>query len=96
MTAWVEQGGAPDSGLTYRMDASDNVTASRPVYPYPAAAQYTGGGDWRSSANYTKGAPLYNARTRAWLGSIFHVPYVPKQQGVPTPLVSELMVPRYL
>jgi feruloyl esterase len=86
ITAWVEQGGAPDAVTSYKTDTSGNVTASRPVYPYPAVAQYTGSGDWHSGVNYTKGAPLYNVRTPAWPGSIFYLPYAPKQQGVPAPL----------
>jgi hypothetical protein len=71
--------------MTYQTDSSNNVTASRPVYPYPAVARYTGSGDWHSGTNYTQGAPLYNARTLAWAGSSFYTPYTSKTQGVPAP-----------
>jgi pimeloyl-ACP methyl ester carboxylesterase len=84
VTGWVEQSSAPTSVMTYGTDTSGNVTASRPVYPYPAVAQYTGTGDWHSGANYASGAPLYNVRTPAWAGSTFYTPYTPKQQGVST------------
>ena len=86
ITGWVEQSGAPNSVMTYGTDASGNVTASRPVYPYPAVAQYTGTGDWHNGADYTSGAPLYNARTPAWAGSPIYTPYTPRQQGVSTPM----------
>ncbi len=85
ITAWVEQGTAPNSVMTYQTDSSNNVTASRPVYPYPAVALYNGTGDWHSGANYTQGAPLYNAIEPAWAGSSFYTPYAAALQGVAAP-----------
>jgi feruloyl esterase len=85
ITGWVEQGTAPAAVTTYQTDASNNVTASRPVYPYPAVAKYTGSGDWHSAANYTQGAPLYTAAAPAWAGSSFYTSYGPKTQGVAAP-----------
>lgn len=85
MTAWVEQGTAPADVMTYQTDASNNVTASRPVYPYPAIAKYKGSGDWHDGANYTQGAALYNVATPAWAGSGFYTPYAFKTQGVAAP-----------
>lgn len=85
ITGWVEQGSAPGSAMTYRVDATGVATASRPVYPYPAVAQYTGSGDWHDGGNYTSAAPRYNVRTPSWPGSIFYTPYAPKVQGVPAP-----------
>lgn len=82
---WVEQGTAPNAVTTYQTDASNVVTASRPVYPYPAVAKYTGTGDWHSSANYTQGAPLYNDVAPAWAGASFYTSYSPKTQGVAAP-----------
>ena len=85
ITGWVEQGNAPNAVTTYQTDASANVTASRPVYPYPAVALYTGTGDWHSGANYTQSAPLYNAGIPAWAGSGFYSPYAATLQGVAAP-----------
>jgi pimeloyl-ACP methyl ester carboxylesterase len=85
MTGWVEQSTAPASVMTYKTDTAGAVTASRPVYPYPAVAQYTGSGDWQNGANYTSGAARYNVRTPAWAGAMFYTPYTPKQQGVAAP-----------
>jgi len=85
ITDWAEQAKAPDAVMTYQTDASNNVTASRPVYPYPAVAKYTGSGDWHDGANYAQGAPLYTAASRAWAGSSFYTPYTAKTQGVAAP-----------
>jgi pimeloyl-ACP methyl ester carboxylesterase len=85
ITGWVEQGSAPGSVMTFKTDSTGAQTASRPVYPYPAVAQYTGSGDWHDGANYASAAPRYNVRTPSWPGSIFYVPYAPKQIGVPAP-----------
>jgi hypothetical protein len=61
------------------------VTASRPVYPYPAVAQFTGSGDYKDAANWSSGTALYNVRTPAWAGSFIYTPYTPKLQGVAAP-----------
>ncbi|WP_233806542.1 tannase/feruloyl esterase family alpha/beta hydrolase [Paraburkholderia sp. HP33-1] len=85
VTNWVEQSKAPTSVMTYQTDSSSNVTASRPVYPYPAVAKYTGSGDWHDGANYTQGAPLYTAASRTWAGSSFYTPYTAATRGVAAP-----------
>jgi feruloyl esterase len=85
VTGWVEQAKAPNSVMTYQTDSNNVVTASRPVYPYPAVATFTGSGDWHSGANYAQGAPLYTAKTLAWAGSSFYKPYTPQTQGVAAP-----------
>ena len=81
----MEQGTAPKAVTTYQTDSSNVVTASRPVYPYPSVAKYTGTGDWKLAANYVEGAPLYSAPAPAWAGASFCTPYAPKVQGVPAP-----------
>ncbi|APA87585.1 tannase/feruloyl esterase family alpha/beta hydrolase [Paraburkholderia sprentiae WSM5005] len=85
ITGWVEEAKVPTSVMTYQTDSSSNVTASRPVYPYPAVAKYTGSGDWHNGANYTQGAPLYTASSRTWAGSSFYAPYTPTTRGVAAP-----------
>jgi feruloyl esterase len=84
ITAWVEQGSAPASVMSYRTDSAGAETASRPVYPYPAVAQYTGSGDWHDGANYLSAAPRYNVPSQAWPGAFLYTPYTPKEQGVST------------
>jgi feruloyl esterase len=85
VTDWVEQGTAPNAVMTYQTDSSNAVTASRPVYPYPAVAKFTGTGDWHNGANYVQGDPLYNASAPAWAGSNFYTAYTAKTQGVAAP-----------
>ena len=71
--------------MTYKLDGSGNQTASRPVYPYPAVAQYTGSGDWHDGANYVSATARYNVRMPSWPGAILCSPYTPKGRGVPAP-----------
>ena len=85
ITAWAEQNTAPNAVMTYQTNGSNAVTATRPVYPYPAVAMYSGTGDWHSAANYVQGAPLYNTTPPAWAGSSFYAPYTGTVQGVAAP-----------
>ena len=85
ITAWAEAGTAPDAVKTVQTDSTGTVTASRPIYPYPAVAKYSGTGDWHDAANYTKGDALYNAGVPAWAGQSFYTAYTPKTQGVAAP-----------
>ncbi|WP_321814906.1 MULTISPECIES: tannase/feruloyl esterase family alpha/beta hydrolase [unclassified Paraburkholderia] len=85
ITAWTEHGTAPNAVMTYQTDSSNAVTASRPVYPYPAVARYSGSGDWHSGANWTQGAALYNQPTHTWAGASFYTPYTAATLGVAAP-----------
>ncbi|CAL8477589.1 tannase/feruloyl esterase family alpha/beta hydrolase [Caballeronia sp. S22] len=86
ITGWVEQSTAPNAVMTYQTDATTSaVTASRPVYPYPAVAKFNGSGDWHDGANWAQGAPLYNDPAPAWAGASFYTSYSPKTQGVAAP-----------
>jgi feruloyl esterase len=62
MEAWVERGQAPDMmlgshltdysrGVYFPLDKS-KVTFTRPIYPYPKQARYTGTGDPNDAANF--------------------------------------------
>jgi feruloyl esterase len=85
ITGWVEKGNAPDAVTTTATDSSSNVTATRPVYPYPAVAKFSGTGDWHDAANWAKADALYNAPTQPWAGASFYATYTPKTQGVAAP-----------
>ncbi|WP_244818156.1 tannase/feruloyl esterase family alpha/beta hydrolase [Caballeronia sp. Lep1P3] len=85
ITGWVEHGSAPNAVMTYQTDSNAKVTATRPVYPYPAIAKFTGSGDWHDGASFTQGAPIYTAAAPAWAGASFYSPYAHKTQGVAAP-----------
>jgi feruloyl esterase len=85
ITGWVEQGTSPNAVMTYQTDSTNKVTASRPVYPYPAVPKFSGTGDWHDGANWTQGAALYTDAAPAWAGSSFYTSYSPKTQGVAAP-----------
>uniref|UniRef100_H3G6Y7 feruloyl esterase n=1 Tax=Phytophthora ramorum TaxID=164328 RepID=H3G6Y7_PHYRM len=79
---WVEQGSAPHAIMTSTeldvppwMAAAPAVTRSRPVFPYPSLAKYTGQGDANDAANFVQGAPLYTDKTADWAGQSFFEPY---------------------
>lgn len=74
---WVEQGSAPDAVTTYSTDSAGAVTASRPLYPYPAVARYSGTGDAASASSYTRGAALTTVTSPDWAGIDFFNPYSP-------------------
>ncbi|MEV5848455.1 tannase/feruloyl esterase family alpha/beta hydrolase [Streptomyces sp. NPDC051985] len=51
---WVENGNAPEVVVAERVDAATgSVTATRPVYPYPAVTRYSGSGDPDNAASFT-------------------------------------------
>jgi hypothetical protein len=69
LEAWVERGQAPDALAGYHLDKPMLNAAlpidfkpaaaafSRPVYPYPDRAAYTGSGDWKSAKNFKRAKP---------------------------------------
>ncbi|KAL3667806.1 hypothetical protein V7S43_007357 [Phytophthora oleae] len=86
---WVEQGKVPhkiitstdlDTDLSPWMPkpAASAVKRSRPVFPYPSLAKYTGHGDPNDADNYVEGSPLYTDKTAEWAGQSFFEPYVPR------------------
>ncbi|WP_395396777.1 tannase/feruloyl esterase family alpha/beta hydrolase [Novosphingobium sp. BL-8A] len=86
---WVERGIAPGalagahvsrgSGMAQGADPAEAAARTpdltRPIYPYPYLARYTGKGDIRSDANYVKGAAHpAPAALENWPGAKFYKP----------------------
>jgi len=65
---WVEEGAAPDAVLTRSPGPG---VRSRPVFPYPARAAYSGQGDPSDAASYRRGAPLFTGASPEWAGADF-------------------------
>jgi len=53
---------------------------SRPVFPYPAVAKYSGSGNPDEASSYVRGEPLAGKTARAWVGEEFFRPYAPSMQ----------------
>jgi feruloyl esterase len=53
---WVEKGQAPDVMIASRVVAG-NVERSRPIYPYPLLARYSGQGDPKAAASFVAHDP---------------------------------------
>ena len=51
IVAWVEKGQAPDRVVAAQLDG-DKVVRTRPLYPYPTVARYSGSGDVNDAVNW--------------------------------------------
>ena len=51
LIAWVEEGKVPDQLLGEARDSTGKVIRTRPIFPYPQTARYTGTGDPNDAQN---------------------------------------------
>ncbi|MFC4080370.1 tannase/feruloyl esterase family alpha/beta hydrolase [Amycolatopsis samaneae] len=58
LTGWVEHGTAPSSVVATGKDQGGTVLRTRPVYPYPLRAKYTGTGSSDDAANFRPVPPV--------------------------------------
>jgi feruloyl esterase len=66
---WVEQGVVPGGETVNYLASSTTVARTRPVFPFPTIAQYTGQGDVNSADNYVAAQPTQHFSARLdWLG----------------------------
>lgn len=67
LEAWAERGEAPQKLLSSKAAAPDSSRAgfTRPVYPYPQRARYTGRGDSNAAENFRPTEPDHPVATRA-------------------------------
>ncbi|GMF43190.1 unnamed protein product [Phytophthora fragariaefolia] len=83
MLNWVESGSAPHEIMTSTEESSSvsgsssTVYRTRPAYPYPSVAKYTGSGDVNEAANWEEGDALYSNLTAYWLGESFFDVFTP-------------------
>jgi hypothetical protein len=89
--AWTETGTKPDKIIASIVDASGQTTRTRPVFPYPTVARYTGSGSTHDAANlvpYTpQGDPYVNLH---WVGEWLYSPgYEASCQAQGTELVCK-------
>ncbi|KAI9984856.1 hypothetical protein PInf_006386 [Phytophthora infestans] len=77
MLDWVESGLAPHEIMTSTevvgsaSASSNTVYRTRPAYPYPSVAKYTGSGDVNDAVNWEEGDALYSNLTAYWHGVDF-------------------------
>ncbi|WP_038909217.1 tannase/feruloyl esterase family alpha/beta hydrolase [Dickeya oryzae] len=67
--------GLPGGGSTPSSTTTETVVRTRPVYPFPYIAVYSGQGDVNSASSYTRKGTLTTEKSRQWLGSDFYHPY---------------------
>ena len=56
IVAWVEEGRAPERIIASQLEG-DKVLRTRPLFPYPAVARYSGTGDVNDAANWLSVKP---------------------------------------
>ncbi len=67
--AWVETGAEPGKVIASVLDSNGNATQTRPVFPYPTVARYTGSGSTNDAANFVAYTPLREPRVSyEWVG----------------------------
>ncbi len=76
---WVEKGVAPNRLLSFYfapgtvprgpLDDSSKAIRTRPVYPYPQVARYSGSGSIDDAANFEAGIPRTTPPPIHWIGS---------------------------
>ncbi|KAK1942782.1 Mono(2-hydroxyethyl) terephthalate hydrolase [Phytophthora citrophthora] len=82
MLNWIEAGSAPHEIMTSTegssaSGSSSTVNRTRPAYPYPSVAKYTGSGDMNDAMNWEEGDALYSNLTAYWLGEDFFDVFTP-------------------
>ena len=58
LVEWVEKGKVPDQLLGEARDAAGKVIRTRPIFPYPQTARYSGTGDPDDAQNYVSHTPV--------------------------------------
>lgn len=71
--------GAEHMGPPPEEPAHQGKPRSRPVYPYPFVAAYSGHGDPDKASSYVERKPLFNGKTPDWMGADFYQPYTPME-----------------
>jgi feruloyl esterase len=73
---WVEQGQPPERIVASLVDEQDTLIRTRPAFPYPQVAQYTGFGSLDSADSFVASTPLRQSNDAAhWAGEdLFNPP----------------------
>lgn len=58
LVGWVEEGKVPDKLLGEARDAAGKVIRTRPIFPYPLTARYTGSGNPDDADNFVSRTPI--------------------------------------
>ena len=88
LMTWQEQGLAPNRIVTsFAASPTDpTITRTRPAFPYPSIAKYTGSGNPNDQANWVQAPPEHHyAAHYPWLGDSHYSPRFPlwcRQEGL--------------
>jgi hypothetical protein len=59
LAKWVEEGKVPDQLLGEARDPTGKVIRTRPIFPYPQTARYSGTGDPNDAQNFVSQPPAH-------------------------------------
>ncbi|MBL7622472.1 tannase/feruloyl esterase family alpha/beta hydrolase [Frankia sp. AgW1.1] len=69
LVTWTEHGTAPTQAIATQTDTNGHIVRTRPVYPYPTVARYTGTGSTNDAANFVPTTPTTRPDDHIhWLG----------------------------
>jgi Tannase and feruloyl esterase len=72
---WVEQGQPPQRIVASLVDDNDTLIRTRPAFPYPQVAQYTGFGSLDSADSFVAATPLARPNDAVhWAGEDLFIP----------------------
>lgn len=73
--AWAETGSKPGKIVASVVGANGQTTRTRPVFPYPAVAHYTGSGSTDDAANFVASTPSSDPHVDLhWIGEWLYSP----------------------
>jgi Tannase and feruloyl esterase len=80
LMSWVELGTRPHEIVASLFDSSNNVTRTRPVFPYPTVARYSGKGSTDVAANFIPYAPRHEPHVGlGFVGNYLFSPGYPQE-----------------
>lgn len=81
LMSWVERGTEPFSIVASLFDSSNNVTRTRPVFPYPKVARYSGSGSTNVAANFRPFTPQHEPHVSlGFVGNYLFAPSYPQEE----------------
>ncbi len=84
LMSWVEMGSAPHAIVASMFDSSNTVTRTRPVFPYPTVARYSGSGSTNVAANFVPVTPRHEPHVSlSFVGTISSRPAIRRKTATP-------------
>jgi feruloyl esterase len=81
LMSWVELGAKPNEIVASLFDTDNNLTRTRPVFPYPTVARYLGAGSTDVAANFGAFMPKHEPNVSlSFIGNYLFAPGYPQEK----------------